>query len=77
MWEVVLVGSLEKRGVNSWRLVVTAGKDAKGKYIRHGKTVRCRTKKEAELELAKFQIEIEAGAYIAPEKLAFHAFIEE
>ena len=71
------MGSIEKRGANSWRLVVTAGKDANGKYIRHGKTVRCHTKKEAAMELAKFQIEIEAGAYIAPEKLAFQAFVEE
>ncbi|MFE5321659.1 tyrosine-type recombinase/integrase [Paenibacillus sp. NPDC056579] len=71
------MGSLQKRGANSWRLTVTAGKDAKGKYIRHGKTVRCFTKKEAELELAKFQIEIEAGTYIAPEKLVFQDFVEE
>lgn len=71
------MASIQKRGENSWRLTVNAGKDIRGRYIRHCKTVRCKTKKEAEIELAKFQIEVEAGAYISPEKFAFHAFIDE
>ncbi|RNB92530.1 site-specific integrase [Brevibacillus fluminis] len=71
------MASIEKRGANSWRLTVSAGKDASGKYIRYNKTVRCRTKKEAEIELAKFQIEVEAGAYIAPEKLTLRSFIND
>lgn len=71
------MASIQKRGENSWRLTVNAGKDANGKYVRHCKTVRCRTKKEAEIELAKFQIEVEAGEYIAPEKLTLNAFIHE
>ncbi|WP_261303973.1 tyrosine-type recombinase/integrase [Paenibacillus andongensis] len=71
------MASLEKRGKNSWRLTVSIGRDATGKYIRHGKTVHCRTKKEAELELSKFEIEVHAGAYIAPEKLTLHAFVDE
>ncbi|MEC0093433.1 site-specific integrase [Paenibacillus macquariensis] len=71
------MANLLKRGADSWRLTVNVGKNASGKYIRQGKTVHCRTKKEAEIELAKFQIEVEAGAYIAPEKLTFYAFIDE
>ncbi|MFS0555051.1 tyrosine-type recombinase/integrase [Brevibacillus sp. 179-C9.3 HS] len=71
------MASIQKRGENSWRLTVNAGKDTNGKYVRHCKTVRCRTKKEAEIELAKFQIEVEAGEYIAPEKLTLNAFIHE
>jgi integrase len=71
------MANLQKRGAYSWRLTVNAGKDASGKYIRHNKTVRCRTKKEAEIELAKFQVEVEAGAYISPEKLTLNAFIDE
>lgn len=71
------MASIEKRGTNSWRLMVYAGKDVHGKYIRRTKTVTCRTKKEAELELAKFQIEVEAGEYIAPEKMTVEAFIGE
>lgn len=73
----IAMASLEKRGATSWRLTVNAGKDASGKYIRYGKTVRSRTKKEAEIELSKFQIEVEAGAYIAPGKLMFRSFIDE
>jgi integrase len=72
-----MLASILKRGENSWRLTVNAGKDASGKYIRHGKTVRCRTKKEAEIELAKFQIEVEAGAYISPQKLTLQAFVDD
>jgi integrase len=71
------MASVQKRGNNSWRLTVYAGKDASGKYLRRNKTVNCRTKKEAEIELAKFQVEIEAGAYISPEKLTLNAFIDE
>jgi integrase len=71
------MASVQKRGKNSWRLTVNAGKDAFNKYIRRNKTVQCRTKKEAELELAKFQIEVEAGAYISPQKLTLSCFIDE
>lgn len=71
------MASLQKRGNNSWRLTVYAGKNASGNYIRHNKTVRCKTKKEAEMELAKFQVEVEAGAYISPHKLTLAAFIDE
>lgn len=68
---------LEKRGKNSWRLVVNAGYDANGKRIRRTKTVKGLTKREAEKELAKFQAEVEAGEYIAPEKMTFADFVEE
>jgi integrase len=34
-------------------------------------------KREAEKELAKFQTEVEAEEYIAPEKMTFAAFVEE
>jgi hypothetical protein len=39
--------SLEKRGATSWRITINAGKDASGKYIHYGKTVRSRTKKDS------------------------------
>ncbi len=53
------------------------GKNANGKYIRHTKTIHCRTKREAESEYAKFRQEVEAGEYIAPQKMTFGAFVEE
>ncbi|MGG3455163.1 tyrosine-type recombinase/integrase [Paenibacillus rhizolycopersici] len=71
------MANIQKRGDNSWFLTVNAGKNAKGKYIRFTKTIHCRTKREAESEYAKFRLEVEAGEYIAPEKMTFGAFVEE
>lgn len=70
------MANIVKRG-DSWRLTVNVGKDANGKYIRHTKTVKVRTKKEAEIEWAKFKVEIEAGEYIKPDKMTLSAFVEE
>ncbi|MFY0544944.1 site-specific integrase [Brevibacillus sp. H7] len=39
--------------------------------------MKCKTKREAEKELAKFVTEVEAGEYIAPEKMTFAAFAGE
>jgi integrase len=81
------MASIQKRGENSWLLVVEAGYDAKGKRARRTKTVRVEdkallktTKKLSDYldgELYKFRIEVEAGEYIAPEKMLFTAFVEE
>ncbi|MGD9678392.1 MAG: tyrosine-type recombinase/integrase [Vulcanibacillus sp.] len=77
---------IEKRGPNSFRLIVEAGYDANNKRIQRKKTINVddkllKTPKKLrdylELELAKFKIEIEAGEYIAPEKMAFINFVEE
>ncbi|WP_246031866.1 N-terminal phage integrase SAM-like domain-containing protein [Salibacterium salarium] len=70
-------GSIEKRGRNSWRLRVNVGYKADGTPIRRTKTVHTKNKTEAYRELSKFTTEVEAGEYIAPEKMQFHAFIEE
>lgn len=69
--------AFKKRGNNSWLLVVEAGYDANGKRIKRTKTVKGVGKREAEKELAKFVVEVEAGEYIAPEKMTFAAFVEE
>lgn len=81
------MASIEKRGTNSWRLVVEAGYDPQGKRIKRYKTIRVEdetllrtTKKLRDYlndELIKFKIEVEAGEYIAPEKMTFGAFVEE
>ncbi|GJM80179.1 hypothetical protein HMSSN139_26750 [Paenibacillus sp. HMSSN-139] len=81
------MASIEKRGVNSWRLVVEAGYDAEGKRIKRYKTIRVedqallRTTKRLndylDEELIKFKIEVEAGEYISPEKMTFKAFVSE
>lgn len=71
------MASIQKRGKNSYLLVVEAGYDADGKRIRRTKTIRAANKREAEKELAKFVVEIEAGEYIAPEKMLFKDFVEK
>ncbi|QHZ52204.1 tyrosine-type recombinase/integrase [Paenibacillus larvae] len=80
------MASIEKRGTNSWRLVVEVGYDSKGKRIKRTKTVRVEdqallktTKKlrdYLETELHKFKIEVEAGEYIAPQKMTLDQFIQ-
>lgn len=70
------MASVQRRGKNSFLLVVELGYDANGKRIKRTKTVKVKTKREAEIELAKFVAKIEAGEYIAPEKMAFQKFVE-
>ena len=81
------MASFQKRGDNSYLLVVEAGYDAKGKRRKRTKTLRIqdesllKTKRKLEnylqKELAKFQIEVEAGEYIAPNKNLFSDFVQE
>ncbi|AVF26274.1 putative integrase [Paenibacillus larvae subsp. larvae] len=81
------MASIEKRGTNSWRLIVEVGYDSKGKRIKRTRTIRVedqallRTTKKLreylETELHKFKIEVEAGEYIAPEKMTFGVFVED
>jgi integrase len=71
------MASMQKRGKDSWLLVVPLGYDQHGKKIRKTKTIRASGKREAEKELAKFVVEVESGAYIAPEKMKLSSFVEE
>lgn len=81
------MASIQKRGGNSWLLVVEAGYDAKGKRIRRTKTIRVEDEKllrttkklndHLKLELAKFKMQVEAGEYIAPEKKKLSDFANE
>ena len=84
---VELMASIEKRGVNSWRLIVVAGYDATGKRLKRYKSIKIddpallkttkRLKDYLNDELVKFKIEVEAGEYIAPEKMTFEVFVQE
>lgn len=81
------MASFEKRGTNSWRLVVETGYDAKGKRLKKYKTIKVtdpnmlkttkRLKDFLQDELLKFKIEVEAGEYITPEKMTVEAFVKE
>ncbi|TFE30803.1 tyrosine-type recombinase/integrase [Cohnella luojiensis] len=81
------MASIEKRGVNSWRLIVEAGYDANGKRIKESRTIKIEdeallktTKKLRDYlndELLGFKREVEAGEYIKPAKMTFNEFYEK
>ncbi|MGN1384031.1 MAG: tyrosine recombinase XerC [Clostridia bacterium] len=70
-----MAGSIEKRGKNSYRLIVSEGFDLNGKPMIHRKTVHG-TKKDAEVELAKFVTEVQNGLVIDGKSLKFSEFTE-
>ena len=70
-----MAGSIEKRGKNSYRLSCLAGYDLQGKPIKKTKTVHG-TKKEAEIELAKFVADVQNGMVIEGKSLKFSEFTE-
>lgn len=78
-----MIGSIEKRGKNSWRLVVRGGRGPDGKWIKYQKTVKFlyddekKGKKEAEKELALFVAEVEKDQFIEPSKLTFSDFVNK
>ncbi|RJS59194.1 site-specific integrase [Bacillus sp. PK3_68] len=81
------MASIERRGKNSFRLLVELGYDGNGRRIRKKRTIKVEDesllKKKKKLndflqgELYKFKAEVEAGEYISPEKMYFADFIEE
>ena len=70
-----MAGSIEKRGKNSYRLIVCHGFNLDGKPIRHTKTVHG-TKTQAKIELAKFVAEVEQGTVIEGKSITFKEFTE-
>ncbi|WP_150273642.1 site-specific integrase [Paenibacillus tepidiphilus] len=76
--------SYEHRGKNSYRLTVETEAGINQKRGRELKTVKVpeglspkKQKDWLDAEWHKFKAEVEAGAYIAPEKMVFSAFVEE
>ena len=70
-----MAGSIEKRGKNSYRLTVSEGFGLNGRPMIHRKTVHG-TKKDAEVELAKFVTEVQNGLVIDGKSLKFSEFTE-
>lgn len=70
-----MAGSIEKRGKDSYRLSCLAGYNLQGKPIKKTKTVHG-TKKEAEIELAKFVADVQNGMVIEGKSLKFSEFTE-
>lgn len=54
-----MAGTIIKRGDDTYRLFVSIGSDSQGRPVRKTKTVHVKSKREAELELAKFSLECE------------------
>lgn len=70
-----MAGSIEKRGKNSYRLTVSEGFDLNGNPMIHRKTIHG-TKKDAEVELAKFVTEVQNGLVVDGKSLRFSEFTE-
>lgn len=70
-----MAGSIEKRGKNSYRLVCLAGYNLQGQPIKKTKTVHG-SKKDAEIELAKFVADVQNGMFIEGKSLKFSEFTE-
>ena len=70
-----MAGSIEKRGKNSYRLIVCHGYDLQGKSVRHTKTVHG-TKAQARIELAKFVAEVQQGSVVEGKVMTFGEFTE-
>lgn len=70
-----MAGSIEKRGKNSYRLTVAEGFDLNGNPMIHRKTIHG-TKKDAEVELAKFVTEVQNGLVVDGKSLRFSEFTE-
>lgn len=71
-----MTDSIEKRGKDSYMLVVFKGYDLDGKAIRHQKTIHCKNKSEARTELAKYLAEVENGFVVEGNVPTFKQFYE-
>lgn len=81
--------NIEQRGKRSWRLTVEGGYDGSGnreqirktiridddELLKPTKTANVRLQDYLRLELAKFQVEVESGQYVKPERLTFTDFV--
>lgn len=71
-----MVGNIEKRGENSYRLRVSGGYTGEGKRIIYKRTVQAKNKTEAEKELALFISEIETGQALSAKKMRFRDYAD-
>lgn len=74
---IIMAGSIEKRGENTYRLIVSGGYGPGNKRVQYKKTVHCSSDYKAKKELAKFITKVESNNFIAPTKLTFKAFSDK
>lgn len=68
-----MAGSIEKRGENTYRLIVSGGKNLDGSRCRKTKTIHG-TRKDAEIALAEFITEINRGMVPEGKSITFEEF---
>lgn len=71
-----MAGRIEKRGEESYRLTAYGGYDDKGKQIVHRKTVKCKSKREAEKMLAEYVTQVDRGQVTKNNKITLKEFID-
>lgn len=71
-----MAGSIEKRGENKYRLVVSGGFGPGGKRIKHTRTITATRPQDAEKALALFIAEIEKGQVVDSSKITLAGFVE-
>jgi integrase len=70
-------GNITRRGKDSWRLKFDIGRDpANGKRRTAYKTVRAKTKSEAQAELRRELSRYDAGAWVEPNRLTVATYLE-
>lgn len=74
--DLSVVGNIEKRGENSYRLRVSGGYTGDGKRITYKKTIQAKNKTEAQKELALFISEIETGQALSAKKMRLRDYAE-
>ena len=68
-----MAGSIEKRGENTYRLIVSGGKNLDGSRCRKTKTIHG-TRKDAEIALAEFITEVNRGMVPEGKSITFEEF---
>lgn len=69
-------GSLQKRGQNSWSIILSLGRDsATGKRRQQWMSVKG-TRRDAERRLAELLHQLDTGAFVPPSKLTLGAYLE-
>jgi len=66
-----------KDGTTTFRLFVSCGYGSGGKRKRHTRTIRAKSFREAEKELALFIAEVETGSLVDNKKITFKAFADK
>lgn len=70
-------GSIEHRGNDSWRLIVSCGRNSDGKQVKKTRTVQAKDFDAAQELLKKFLEDVDGGLDINAGKLSFERFVSE